>query len=233
MVAALIRYLRQEHSVDLVTTVLQKEPLSHFSLEFEDDIMTTTSLLSRVLSTFALSFPVVVWASDSLYSVYKVKGKSMEPSLQEGDVVLVRKADLFPIVLPRLEKELTSRARLVRIEGSEQSLLLSRPPLVLPGDVVVFGNPNKAFPNEYNIKRVMAVAGQVIRPDDRFRRLESIPKFNMWLEGDNADTSEDSNTYGPVSKKLLVGQAEYVVWPPSRWGTVAKVVPPEGRAWWM
>lgn len=88
----------------------------------------------------------------------------MEPHLQEGDVVLVRKADIFNFLSRSLtEEELTTRARMQRIEGSQQSLLFSRPPLILPGDVVVFCNPNYAFPNEYNIKRVMAVGGQMVR----------------------------------------------------------------------
>jgi len=71
-----------------------------------------------------------------------------------------------------------------------------------------------------------------IRPESRFRRIEAIPSFNIWLQGDNVDNSEDSNAYGPVSKKLLIGQAERIVWPPSRWGLVKKIAPAEGRAWW-
>ena len=126
--------------------------------------MTTTAWLPRALSTLVLTFPLAVWASDCIYSVYKVRGKSMEPSLREGDVVLVRKADIFTFLPSSLtEEELTTRACMLRIEGNTQSLLLSRPPLVLPGDVVVFCNPNKAFPNEHNIKRVMAVGGQMVR----------------------------------------------------------------------
>jgi signal peptidase I len=200
--------------------------------------MTTMSAswLSRSLSAIALTLPVAVWASDSLYSVYKVKGKSMEPSLMDGDVVLVRRVDFLPIILPYIhtQQELTTRARLLRAEGNgEQALLLSRPPLVLPGDVVVFANPSRAFPSEPNIKRVVAVAGQVMRPQNRFRSLETIPRFNIWVEGDNMEKSEDSNTFGPVSKKLLMGQAERVVWPPSRWQRIERVPPSEGRAWWM
>lgn len=156
----------------------------------------------------------------------------------EGDVVLVRKVDLLPIVLPfstiHSDEELSTRARLLRADGNgEQALLLSRPPIVLPGDVVVFDNPARAFPKEPNIKRVVALGGQVMRPRDRFQSLETIPKFNMWLEGDNVKKSEDSNTFGPVSKKLLVGRAERVLWPPSRWRRIQRVPPSEGRAWWM
>jgi hypothetical protein len=71
-----------------------------------------------------------------------------------------------------------------------------------------------------------------IQPRNRFRSLELIPPYNLWVEGDNANNSEDSGAYGAVSKKLLVGQAKLVVWPPSRWGRVEKIVPSKGRSWW-
>lgn len=127
----------------------------------------TTSRLSRAVSTFALSFPVVVWASDCVGSVYTVKGKSMEPSLQDGDIVLVRKADILQLfnhfsVTPFDFEAKAIQDRILRTEG-RQSRILSRPPLVLPGDVVVFANPMKgAFPRELNIKRVVAVGNMMV-----------------------------------------------------------------------
>jgi len=88
----------------------------------------------------------------------------MEPSLQDGDVVLVRKADICSFLPSNLtDEELATRARILRIERNVQPLLFARPPIVVPGDVVVFCNPNKAFPNEQNIKRVLAVGGQMVR----------------------------------------------------------------------
>jgi signal peptidase I len=88
----------------------------------------------------------------------------MEPSLCHGDVVLVRKADIAPFVETfATGEELTTRARILRIEGTQRSWMFDRPPVVLPGDVVVFCNPMKAFPNEYNIKRVKGVGGQMVR----------------------------------------------------------------------
>ena len=88
----------------------------------------------------------------------------MEPSLREGDVVLVRKADILPVLASSGSgEEFTTRAQILRIEGHQQSLLFARPPVLLPGDVVVFCNPMKAFPNEYNIKRVLGVGGQMVR----------------------------------------------------------------------
>jgi hypothetical protein len=43
----------------------------------------------------------------------------------------------------------------------------------------------------------------------------SVPPYSIWVEGDNIAKSRDSRNedHGPVSKKLLVGIAEYRLWP--------------------
>ena len=45
-----------------------------------------------------------------------------------------------------------------------------------------------------------------------------VPPYSLWVEGDNDQNSHDSRNkdHGAISKKLLVGIAEYVVWPPTR-----------------
>ena len=45
-----------------------------------------------------------------------------------------------------------------------------------------------------------------------------VPAYSIWVEGDNEKLSRDSRECGPVSKKLLVGVAEYRIWPPWRIG---------------
>jgi hypothetical protein len=47
-----------------------------------------------------------------------------------------------------------------------------------------------------------------------------VPPYCIMVEGDNLSTSEESDRigHGPLSKKLLVGVAEYRLWPPWRIG---------------
>ena len=123
-----------------------------------------TSWIPRGLSTLALSFPVAVWVNDSIFSLYTVRGTSMEPSLRDGDVILVRKADVASFLVPsKSEEDVIMRTRILQREGGARSLLLARPPMVTPGDVVVFASPSTAFPNEYHIKRVMGIGGQMVQ----------------------------------------------------------------------
>uniref|UniRef100_A0A7S4MNR6 Mitochondrial inner membrane protease subunit n=1 Tax=Odontella aurita TaxID=265563 RepID=A0A7S4MNR6_9STRA len=49
-----------------------------------------------LLSTLALTLPFAIYVRDDYCSAHVVRGSSMEPSLRDGDVVLVCRADLFP-----------------------------------------------------------------------------------------------------------------------------------------
>lgn len=156
----------------------------------------------------------------------------MEPTFKSGDIVLVRKSDTPLVKRPdsRNDKDLNAvRFNEARL-GISGDLLISKPPLVTKGDVVVFHSPSD--PRETCIKRVIGLGGQHVQPPERFRHTEVIPKYSLWVEGDLAANSQDSRHYGPISKKLLLGKAELIVWPPARWGKVATKEISEGRAWW-
>jgi hypothetical protein len=56
----------------------------------------SVSLLRRYLTSAVLVVPPVLYYRDNFYSLYVVRGTSMEPSLNHGDVLLVRKSDVYP-----------------------------------------------------------------------------------------------------------------------------------------
>lgn len=151
----------------------------------------------------------------------------MEPSLRDGDILLVRKCDLG--VVPEAIKSLivgdaassrnTERARLLRHEllyampENAVARLYECPPVALPGHIVVYKDPLVPF-TQVCVKRVIGVGGQVLR-SDRLRQ-HVVSPYALHVEGDSTN-SIDSRQLGPISKGLLVGVAEYLVWPPTRW----------------
>lgn len=75
-------------------------------------------------------------------------------------------------------------------------------------------SPNN--PERLAVKRVIALEGDEVRtlhhyPVDR----EIVPVGHVWVEGDNVDDHKtmDSNTYGSISKNLIVGQVRAFVYP--------------------
>lgn len=69
--------------------------------------------------------------------------------------------------------------------------------LIKRGDVVTFWNPSD--PNRLAAKRVVGLAGDIVRPrKPELSEPIRVPAGSVWVEGDSAATSVDSNTMGPV-----------------------------------
>lgn len=74
----------------------------------------------------------------------------------------------------------------------------------VPGRVVVFRNPDDR--RQVFIKRVAAHA--------------DVPPGQFWALGDATDNSYDSRMFGPVPAGDVLGEAQYIFWPPHRLGTI-------------
>lgn len=139
-------------------------------------------------------FPVLFTVLDHVYQPCHISGASMLPAFNPGtettahDVVLVQKFNL---------KWPTSLDR---------------------GDVVMFRSPTD--PEKLLTKRVVAVQGDVVIPrSTSYPRSEAVvPRNHLWVEGDNAFHSIDSNNFGPISQALVVGKVVSILWPLLRLG---------------
>ena len=77
-------------------------------------------------------------------------------------------------------------------------------------------------PEVVAVKRVIALEGDVVKtrapyPVETVR----IPQGHVWVEGDGPPGSSlDSNTYGPVSKRLLTGRITHIIYPFRKFGQI-------------
>jgi signal peptidase I len=120
----------------------------------------------HALSSAALTLPAGFWFTEYMYSIVKVRGSSMEPALKDGDMILVRKTDFFPNYSISSEsddeKDLARSEKLELINSGYNAGIISSPPMVFQGHVVVFASPKTAFPKEYHVKRVTGIGGQMV-----------------------------------------------------------------------
>ena len=77
-------------------------------------------------------------------------------------------------------------------------------------------------PQVVAVKRIVAMEDEVIRTKQPYpvSRVK-VPPHHVWVEGDGpTGSSLDSNTYGPISKSLIVGKVTHVVFPFRKFGPV-------------
>ena len=72
------------------------------------------------------------------------------------------------------------------------------------------------------MKRVIALEGDLVKTKAPYPFPEvRVPPGHVWVEGDGPPGSSlDSNTYGPVSKRLLAGRVTHIVYPFRKFGAV-------------
>jgi inner membrane protease subunit 2 len=75
-------------------------------------------------------------------------------------------------------------------------------------------------PHGWAVKRIIGLEGDIVRTKKPYPFAEEkVPQGHIWVEGDGEKTL-DSNTYGPISKSLLVGKAVYMLLPLRKFGPI-------------
>lgn len=156
---------------------------------------------------------------------FKVVGSSMEPSLQNGQHLLVNKAVYMRINLARLGKVVPQINRL-----EKPALYPFNPPL--RGDMVVFFFP-ECHPNRDCVKRVIGVPGDSVEVREGVVLLNGVqldsptthypmpfPNSSVTLGmdeyyvlGDNLMVSRDSRYWGPLPLESIKGKVWTTYWP--------------------
>jgi len=143
---------------------------------------------------------------------YRVQYSCMLPSIEDGDWIIVNKA----------------------------SYSFSDPKR---GDVIVF-NPDESVSSQYPfIKRIIALPGETVEIKNGQVFIDNTainepyifpepPRSNKdfgpqkmrdsqyFVLGDNRNNSNDSRSWGPISRNDIIGKAKFVYWPPSKWGPI-------------
>lgn len=168
----------------------------------------------RLAKVGAISAGITLFVVNEVGIVARIEGNSMQPTFNpscgqrnESFKRLMEKE--FPREV--LAKELKTRISQDRVflnkwAAHDKSQLRI-------GDVVILTSPKE--PSKTLIKRIAAMPGDVIHI---FGTGETcvIKEGHCWVEGDNQQSSYDSNNFGQVPLGLIQGRVCYIVWPLSR-----------------
>ena len=161
--------------------------------------------LIDLLETVVLS--VLLFAGINAVSArIRVDGHSMEPTLHNGEFVIVNKlaykfnspqyGDVIVFHFPRNPEQ----EYIKRIVG-------------LPGDRIVVSN-GQVFVNDQLVEEPYIAASP------RYQSDWSVPENALFVLGDNRNHSSDSHNWGSVPTEYVVGKAMFVYWPPEAWGAI-------------
>jgi signal peptidase I len=186
------------------------------------------SAFRDILETLVLTV-VIFLVVQSVVKNFKVEGSSMEPTLHDGEFLLVDKAvywslspNIVHVLLPNVGP--TGQTERTYVFHSPQR-----------GDIIVFRYPQD--PSRDFIKRVIGVPGDTVEirdgavyvngqtspepyimaPPHYQMGPQRVTPGNYFVLGDNRNNSSDSHVWGQVPWSDIIGQAWVSYWPLGDW----------------
>jgi signal peptidase I len=188
----------------------------------------------EIVETLLLAFVIFV-AVRAVVLNFKVDGTSMDPNLQNQEMLLVNRNLYFHFDL----NEVLDALPFVERDG-ERIVYPFHPPE--RGDIVVFDPPTVS--DKPYIKRVIGLPGETISISDGFVYIDGVkldepyiagaitqcnrsncdpvvvPEGTVYVLGDNRRNSSDSRIFGPIPVDNIIGKAWVTYWPISEFGLV-------------
>ena len=178
-------------------------------LESEDDsYYGVGSFIWEIIKVFFWALIIIIPIRIFLFQPFFVQGASMEPNFENGDYLIVNEFGYKKTSFSAFGKDV------VLMDSFKE---LSRQ------DVVVFRYPQN--PKQFYIKRVIGLPGERIKIEggritifnednpDGFLLDVVLGEDKYYVLGDNRRFSHDSRTWGPLSKKDIVGKVLLRAWP--------------------
>lgn len=161
-------------------------------------------VLREILLTLILALGIFLLVRTTVQN-FVVEGYSMEPGLNDGQVVLVNKVSSY-LHPPRRGDIIVFRS-----VGQADRDLVKRV-IALPGETIEIRN-GKTFINGEPREEPYA------RPKEGdFLRPTVVPPDSFFVMGDNRAHSTDSRQWGPLPRENIVGRAWLSLWPIGDWG---------------
>jgi signal peptidase I len=136
----------------------------------------------------------------------RVDGYSMEPTLHDGEFVIVNK------LAYRFGHPEHGDVIVFRYPRDPQQEYIKRV-IGLPGDRVRIVN-GEMYINDQRVDEPYVASAP------RYQSEWSVPDGNVFVLGDNRNNSSDSHNWGPVPLENVIGRALFVYWPPQSWGAL-------------
>lgn len=167
------------------------------------DILDIKEMIKDILK-YAILIAVILFVVTYLFSLQQIIGESMEPNLNDSDILILNKIQYrFSDI---------KRGDIVAVRFEDTNYLVKRI-VGLPGEKISFKN-NLLYINDEPYQEPYLIEN-VVTDDFSLQELgfEEIPEDYYFVLGDNRENSSDSRELGLVAKKDILGKTILRIWP--------------------
>lgn len=182
---------------DLESTTLGEKPggVRHFLIDVVETVLLSLLLFLGI---------------NAVSARIRIESVSMQPTLYEGDFVIVNKLAYKlgepgrgDVIVFRYPPDPEREPYIKRVIG-------------LPGDEVQVHDRN-VFVNNEPMREPYISAPPI------YEGTWLVPEGSLFVLGDNRNSSSDSHSWGMVPFENVIGKAEVVYWPPEEWKLLNQV----------
>ena len=143
---------------------------------------------------------VVVLIKTFVVSPIRVNGASMDPTLNDKDIML----------LDEISYRFSDIARFDIVVVKEEDEYLIKRVIGLPGETVEYKNDKLYIDGKY--------VKEDFKHKETFDFSTTLGKDEYFIMGDNRTNSTDSRVFGPISRDKIMGKTSLTILPISRFG---------------
>lgn len=194
--------ISQPSHASLRASIEYDQPFPSESVQTQDQPASSSVLIKEILETLLFTF-FVIWFVKSASQNFRIEGSSMEPTLQEGQYLIVNRLSYFldepergDIIVLHFPND-RSRDFIKRIIG-------------LPGDTVAISN------GEVRVNGALIDEPYIKDPSPN-NQTWTVPEDSFFVMGDNRRNSSDSRSWSSLPEDDIIGKAWVVYWPPKDW----------------
>lgn len=165
------------------------------------------ALLREIIETVILSLIIFFFITTFLLQNFRVLLSSMEPTLHEGQFIMVNK------LAYRLHPPERGDIIILKYPRDPQRDFIKRI-IGLPGEKV------EIIEGKVHIKDQPLQEPYVRYPGSYSWGPRGVGEDEFFVLGDNRLNSHDSRAWGMLPSKNIIGKASFCYWPPKYWGLV-------------
>jgi signal peptidase I len=178
------------------------------TFDSEEKAKSLRHFLIDLLETIFLSI-ILFLGINAVSARIRVESVSMQPTLYEGDFVIVSK------VAYKVGKPNHGDVIIFLYPPDPSRVPYIKRVIGLPGDKVSVAS-GKVYINDVPIKE------PYIKAPPSYTGTWEVPPDSIFVLGDNRNNSSDSHSWGMVPLKNVLGKAEVIYWPPNDWQTLSQ-----------